>query len=217
MGLEPAQRVEYQVCPVDSPVNCNRVGGTVKRICFIILLTLGMCAIAQVVPAKKAYVTDTFRISLRRGPSVENKILKFLPSGLRVDIKESSDGWDRVQVQEGENETLEGWVLSRYLISRLPWETQAESLLQENTTLKGEHAGILEELRQRLQESQIRIKELTADSEGVSETTQSLVAENRSLKSSLKIKLFVMGASVLLLGMLIGSMAGRQRRKQTHY
>lgn len=217
MGLEPAQRVEYQVCPVDSPVNCNRVGGTVKRICFIILLTLGMSAIAQVVPAKEAYVTDTFRISLRRGPSVENKILKFLPSGLRVDIKGSRDGWDRVQVQEGENETLEGWVLSRYLISRLPWETQAESLLQENTTLKGEHAGILEELRQRLQESQIRIKELTADSEGVSETTQSLVAENRSLKSSLKIKLFVMGASVLLLGMLIGSMAGRQRRKQTHY
>ena len=188
-----------------------------KRICFIILITLGMCLIAQVVPAERAYVTDTFRISLRRGPSVENKILKFLSSGLLVDIQESREGWDQIQVQEGENKTLEGWVLSRYLINRLPWKMQTESLLQENTTLKEELAGIQKGLKQKLLQSQTRIKELIANYEGTLKTVQSLVAENKPLKSSLKIELIVMGAVILFLGMLIGRMAGRQGRRQTYY
>ncbi len=188
-----------------------------KRICFIALLTLGVCLIAGVVPAKRAYVTDTFRISLRRGPNVENKILKFLPSGLQVDIQESQDGWDRVLIQEGEDETLEGWVLSRYLVTRLPWEVQAESLLQENAALKEQLAGMAKGLKQELLESQARLKKLTTNTKNVEDTTQSLAAENEALRSSEKVKLFAMGTVVLLLGMLIGLMASRQKRRQALY
>jgi len=188
-----------------------------KRICLITLLTLGICLIAQVVAAENAYVTDTFRISLRRGPSVENKILKFLPSGLLVNIQESKEGWDRIQVQEGENIVLEGWVLSRYLIDRLPWKMQTESLLQENATLKEELAGIQKESNQKLLLSQARIKELTVSYENRVKTDQSSAADNESLESAVKVKLFVMGAVVLFVGMLIGRMASRPEKRRIYY
>ena len=63
---------------------------------MIILITFGVCLMGQTSWAKKAYVTDSFRISLRRGPSIENKILEFLPSGMPVEILESKEGWNLV-------------------------------------------------------------------------------------------------------------------------
>ena len=73
-----------------------------KRLLLIILITLGFCLMSQTSWAKKVYVTDSFRISLRRGPSIENKILEFLPSGMPVEILESKEGWDLVQPSEPE-------------------------------------------------------------------------------------------------------------------
>jgi SH3 domain protein len=92
---------------------------------LIIYMALGLLLPAHTSWAGKAYVTEMFRISLRRGPSIENKILRFVSSGLPVEILESQDGWNRVQVQE-EDGVLEGWVLSRYLVMRRPWKDQAE-------------------------------------------------------------------------------------------
>jgi len=107
-----------------------------RRFQFIIPAILGICLMGQTSWAERAYVTDSFRISLRRGPSIENKILKFLPSGLPVEISESQDGWSRVQLSENGRTYMQGWVLSRYLVTRLPWKVQAESLKKENARLK---------------------------------------------------------------------------------
>ncbi|MCK4728329.1 MAG: hypothetical protein KAT27_05355, partial [Desulfobacterales bacterium] len=73
---------------------------------LIIPVTFGLCLMVQTSWADKAYVTDWFRISLRRGPSIENKILKFLPSGLPVEVLESQEGWNRVRLLEGEEGAL---------------------------------------------------------------------------------------------------------------
>ncbi len=183
-----------------------------KKLCLLTVLASALFLFPHTATARSAYVTDTFRISLRRGPSVENKILKFLPSGQPVTIKETTDGWDRVRIQEGEDEMVEGWVLSRYLMDRPPWETQAQSLLQENARLKKE----LEDLQGRLgrSERQIhdRLKAMTDDHGNAIEAVQVLTAENRSLKSYQRMKWFGMGVGVILTGILIGLIAGRQKR-----
>ena len=184
-----------------------------KRFQLIIHITLGLCLMAQTSWATKAYVTDSFRISLRRGPSIENKILKFLPSGQPVEIFESQEGWSRVRPIKSGRSSIEGWVLSRYLITRQPWEIQARSLKQENTELKEKLARIDKEWKETLRRETTGYLELKAAYETTQETLQTLTKENESLRSSQRTKWFALGALVLLCGLMIGLVIGRQQKK----
>ena len=165
--------------------------------------------------AEKAYVTDWFRISLRRGPGIENKILKFLPSGLPVDVLESQDGWNRVRLLEGEQPALEGWIMSRYLVTRLPWEHQARSLRKENARLKEKIARINEEWAEKIRRELGSTSQLKENYEATLKTVQTLTKENESLRSSRMKKWFVTGALVLLCGVMIGLVV--RKRKSSYY
>ncbi|RLB83353.1 MAG: TIGR04211 family SH3 domain-containing protein [Deltaproteobacteria bacterium] len=178
---------------------------------------LGLCLMGQTSWAAKAYVTDTFRISLRRGPSIENKILKFLPSGLPVKVLESQGGWSRVHVLENEQGILEGWVLSRYLITRLPWEEQAKSLKQENAQLK-EKIVRIEKWGEAVRQELGLTRELKENYEVTLKAIQTLTKENERLRSSRRSKWFAMGALVLFFGLMIGLVLGKpQRRLKSSY
>ena len=185
-----------------------------KRFRLIMPIALGLSIIAQASWAAKAYVTDSFRISLRRGPSIENKILKFLPSGMPVEVLESQEGWSRVEPSESRQRSIKGWVLSRYLITRLPWETQARSLEQENIQLKEKLARIEEEREETLKRKVADYLELKAAHETAQETVQTLTRENESLRSSQRNKWFAMGALVLLCGLMIGLVIGGKEKKR---
>ncbi len=185
-----------------------------KRFRLVILMTLGLCLTAQTGWATKAYVTDTFRISLRRGPSIENKILKFLPSSQPVEVFESQEGWSRVRPLESGQGSIEGWVLSRYLITRPPWETQARSLKKENDQLKEKLARIENEWDESLKREIGDYLKIKAGHETTQETLQRLTKENESLRSSQRNKWFATGALVLLCGLMIGLMVGRQQKKR---
>ncbi|MBW2567998.1 MAG: SH3 domain-containing protein [Deltaproteobacteria bacterium] len=174
-----------------------------KRFKLFIPVILVLCLMGQTVWAKKAYVTDEFRISLRRGPSIENKILKFLPSGQIVEVLESQEGWCRITVSAGENSNFQGWVLSRYLISRLPWEIQAKSLIKKNALLKERLAGI--------EKKQAGATRLEQD---LTNTINTLTKENKELRSSERTKRFTIGALVLLCGLIIGQILGGQRKRR---
>ena len=185
---------------------------------LIIPVTFGLCLMVQTSWADKAYVTDWFRISLRRGPSIENKILKFLPSGLPVEVLESQEGWNRVRLLEGEEGALEGeegalegWVLSRYLVTRLPWKNQAMSLREENARLKEKIARIDEEWAKKVHRELGNTMQLKENHEATLKTVQRLTKENESLRSSQRKKWFVTGALVLLCGLMIGLLAGKRR------
>ncbi len=176
---------------------------------LIIYMALGLLVPAQTSWAGKAYVTDSFRISLRRGPSIENKILRFVSSGLPVEVLESQDGWNRVQVQE-EDGVLEGWVLSRYLVMRRPWKDQTESLKKENLQLKQKIARINKEARH----GNGRTEKLREDYEAKQRTLEELARQNEALKSSETNKWFVTGAVILFCGLISGLIVGNQQRKR---
>lgn len=136
---------------------------------FAILL-LAMAEVALVPrSAMGAYVTDSFQITLRSGPSTSHKILAMLESGQAVRVLQTREGWSEVQVQDGPGAGKRGWVLSRFLINRLPWEKQVQKLQEENSRLKANLAGSESEW-DRLQS---REKELT---ESLEKTTQELEA-----------------------------------------
>lgn len=164
--------------------------------------------------ASKAYVTDQFRISLRRGPSTENKILKFLPSGYPVVILETQEGWTLVRSPDDERESIKGWVLSRYLITRPPWKNQAESLLEENVMLKKKLAGFENRSKAALKLETDKYIKMKTVHESTQKTIQKLIKANKELRFSQRDKFFIIGALVLLCGFIIGLVAGRQKKKR---
>lgn len=105
---------------------------------FIFAVIVGFCLITQQGWAEKAYVTDSFKVTFRTGPGVENKIISMLSSGQPVEVLDSLGEWSHVRLVESGESDKEGWVLTRYLVSRLPWELRASSLIAENTRLKEE-------------------------------------------------------------------------------
>ncbi len=215
---------------------------------FILGAVFGLCMLSQPIWAQQAYVTDSFKITLRTGPSVENKIIEMLSSGQSLEVIDSLGDWSHVRPLERGESTKEGWVLSRFLITRLPWEMLASSLLEENTGLQeklipteikmGEAlrreqklttqlADTTEALR-KLREKYEALKQGAAQYvqlkaihratrsqlEGIQKEFQRVTDENKKLRSSQRNKWFATGAIVLLCGLLIGLVLGRQQKKR---
>ena len=174
----------------------------------------------------------------------ENKILKFLPSGLPVEVLDSEEGWSRVRPLEPDEANIEGWVLSRYLIVRLPWKEQAESLKEDKDRLSEDLSATEKKLKDAIQKEQALSSEVKryADILGKSqaefnalkknasdylnlknayETLQKdakrLEKENEALKTSQRNRWFATGALILLCGLMIGLLFGKQEKKRKGY
>lgn len=160
----------------------------IRRFRVIIPIALGLCLIGEASWASKAYVTDSLKISIRTGPSIENKIINYLNSGQPVDVLESQDGWSRVRVLEHKLGNLEGWVLSRYLITRLPWEFQAKSLKEENTKIKEKLTHIEKEFGETVRREQILIKETKEDTEALEKLRSEYETLSRESADYLELK-----------------------------
>jgi len=103
---------------------------------IILGVILVFCLVGPGHGADRAYVTDSYKITFRTGPSLENKIISMLSSGQPLDVLETTGDWSHVRILEKGESVLEGWVLSRYLTARIPWEIQANTLRKENSKLK---------------------------------------------------------------------------------
>lgn len=218
-----------------------------SRFQFVLGVILGVCLIGQSSWATKAYVTDSFEVTLRTGASIENKIIAMLPSGQPVEVLDSHDDWSYVRLLGRGQGNKEGWMLSRYLVTRLPWEMQAGLLKDENARLKEKLPGVEEKLSEALRHEQnlamslqdkakalhklqndyeslkrgaaeyLKLEAAYKETRSTLETTQKeaqrLAEENERLRSSQRNKWFAIGALVLLCGLLIGLVIGRQQKK----
>ncbi|MBW2127629.1 MAG: TIGR04211 family SH3 domain-containing protein [Deltaproteobacteria bacterium] len=188
--------------------------------------------------AATVYVTDSFKITLRTGPSTENRIVSLLSSGQALEVIETEGEWSHVRVMGRGDPAPEGWVLTRYLIERLPWKKQAESLQSENKRLREKleliqrqlsearqnEAGLSTELRDTKKALSDLAKRYNSLREGASEYLKlkqkySEVSEEleRNQSTIEEKKWFALGASVLLCGLLIGIIIGRQQKKRRSY
>ena len=222
-----------------------------KKLKFIIVFLMIFYFTSQSMASDRLYVSDTFTITLRTGPSTDNKIIRMLSSGQALEILEEQEKWDHVKVIMNNGEELEGWVLNQYLMERVPYETQAKTLSDENQKLK--------ESLSRLNKDQVSTekdkKDITAQYNQTNSELTSLKKEYESLKSAsseyltlkaeydenlIKLKAteeelnevqeenesikksqgylwFGTGAVVLLFGLIIGSILGRQAKKRSTY
>ncbi len=210
------------------------------EVCGLLLI---LCLCAPAIHAETMYISDNLKITLRSGPSTENKILAVLQSGQTVEVITAGDEWTQVR-QANEKE---GWVLSRYLtpypthnlrLERLQGKhknlmTQAAALLEENNHLKAES----KKLRVQFETTQRQMKKTSSEYETLKseaaefltlktnyERTASQLVEQTKKASELEeqvtrmemnyaIKWFLAGSAVLIVGFIIGFSTKRQRRR----
>lgn len=193
--------------------------------------------------AESMYISDKLKVTVRRGPSTEYKILDIAESGERVEILETGEDWTLVRLDNGK----EGYVTTRYLVAnpthaiRLEQlqakhkslTQQAAALLEENTSLREENKKLLSTLsgtEKSLKKLDSDYQELKAGSaeflslktkykqvsEQLTEQTKKadlLDKELSKVELNQYIKWFLAGSGVLLVGFIIGFSAKRQRRR----
>lgn len=116
---------------------------------WVIAVSVSLCMCLCSVPcrAEKAYVTNPTKITLRNGPGTDEKILAMLAQNEPVEILGSREGWSHVRLLAPKWENKEGWIVSGFLVPRVPWEIRAVSLEEENARLKEKLARIETEWR----------------------------------------------------------------------
>jgi SH3 domain protein len=106
------------------------------RLQFIVCVILGICLVSVRSWAETAYVTDSFKVTFRSGPGLENRIINMLSSGQPLEVLDSSGEWTHVRLLGNAEDSKEGWILSQYIMTRQPWKMQALSSIEENTQIK---------------------------------------------------------------------------------
>lgn len=193
--------------------------------------------------AETMYISDKLKVTVRRGPSTEYKILDIAESGDRVEILETGQEWTLVKLANGR----EGYVTTRYLVSGPTYAIrfeqlqvkqkaltqQATALLDENTKLRGENKL----LKTTLNGTEKSLKKLDGDyqelktgsaefltlktkykkiSEQLAEQAKradKLDKELSKVELNQYIKWFLAGSGVLLVGFIVGFSARRSRRR----
>jgi SH3 domain protein len=180
-----------------------------NKLRFILFLILWFCLLSHPSWAKKVYVTDTLKITLRTGPSIENKIIAMLPSGQSLEVIKTQGDWNLVRLVKKDGKNKEGWVLRRYLVSHLPWEIQAKSLKRENAQLKEKISSLEKQFKDKM-DNYLKLNGAYKTAQG---TVQKLTKEKHELISSERKKIFTIVGLSLLFGLVVGLIIGRRKKR----
>ena len=211
----------------------------------ILLAGLCLAVLSSPVLAATLYVSDVMEITLRTGPGTDRKIIAMLRSDQAVELLEEGPDWTRVRTQNGKEGWVVSRFLTpqppnRILLPRLQKEYAAvkekvEALTEENTQLTAENSRLSSALNdnqtaiEKLNTSYDALKKDSADFINLKarfEKTSAELAKQTSLAEQFESELsklrfnervqwFLSGAGVLLLGMIIGAVLKRQRRRSS--
>jgi len=117
---------------------------TLPKFLFLFLLSISNLSLAKNVQ----YVSDQLTIPMRTGTTTSHKILKFLKSGMAVDVQEMSADQKHARVVLLEDETKMGWVETRLLMPEASAREQLVKLNQRNQDLKARSSELKKELKE---------------------------------------------------------------------
>lgn len=207
-----------------------------QRALFLVIIYI---LVATPAFARNMYITDSFSVTLRTGPSGQHRVISVLKSNDEVEVLEEQDDYSKVRLKNGK----EGYILSRFLTPDVPkpfvitgLQRQIEKMKKESSDLNeakrhlGESASQLKSVLSSREKELTKIKrnydELKSGSTEYIEVkelkdkleirnkylesrTDDLLEENRRLKKEKNSLWFASGAGVLLLGWILGLIMGR--------
>lgn len=204
----------------------------------ILLAGIFLILISTPAVAKYIYVTDTVKAMFRTGPGNDHKIMTTVTSGERLIVLDTLGKWTNVKRSNQE----EGWVLNQWLIEEVPngirlgqLEKKYEKLLnkyselkvindrneEENKSLKSNLAISKKVERDsgnaydNLKKSSANHLQLKAEYQAIKEQLEKVSNEADHLNDELTQKYifwFLIGAGVLLLGIMMGFSFNKRKR-----
>lgn len=146
-----------------------------KKILTVLFLSfLVTTAIAEEI----RYVSDKLIITIRTGPSIQNKIVRKIESGARVEVFDTADDgkYAQIRTQNG----VEGWVLSQYLTE----EPVAAQRLERAEKKLGQAQEKASQLGSKINALNNQIKELKAENEKLSKNSREMKSEITSISKA---------------------------------
>lgn len=204
-------------------------------ILHIVISLLALLAIATTATAADSYlVSNEGEVPVRSGQGTEYKILSLLQNGEKVVSLEEDGYWIKVRTVTGR----EGWMLRRYLSSSTPPIVDAFSLSTNNNqpTEHAEEPSPVAEQKPNTAEPETRIlpeiitplqpenpplllieqklKDQDKELEELRGKLASVTLENKELQENERIKWFLAGGGILVIGWLIGLITCRSRKRK---
>ena len=208
---------------------------------YALVLGIFLIMLPTTLTAETLYVSEVREITLRTGPGAEYKITSMVKSGTPMTVLEKMDDWTQVQLSDGK----EGWVLTQFLQSKVPdaialeklqkkysaLSNEAETLKNENRALGDQVATLTADLETCRQEHAAltgNYETLKSDSsdflslQSTHKTTVKELAAEKEKTDKLEDELndkrltwIIAGASILLIGIILGFVLKPQRRRSS--
>lgn len=153
-----------------------------------------------------SWVSGEVKLNLRRGASTEYKIIGSVSSHQPVTVLGSENGWTHVKLQDGR----QGWIPGGYLSSDPPPAVRLDQLETEARTLRERLEKTEDEAERLLSENRSLESSDTEQRERIAQLT----TENHELRSLVRWREWVTGASILVIGMIVGAILGRSSRNK---
>jgi SH3 domain protein len=159
--------------------------------------------------AQEAWVMDKkVSLTLRTGAGTQYRIIGNLTTGDVAKILTRGDGWTKVRTADGK----EGWVSAGFLQASPPARIKLERLGREAEELRRQ----VTELSEKTTDLRATKDELESDEEERRIEIDRLTRENYELRAGARWPEWITGAGVVLVGMALGALLGRNagRRRQ---
>ncbi|OUS02799.1 hypothetical protein A9Q90_08905 [Gammaproteobacteria bacterium 54_18_T64] len=135
---------------------------------YKLFLSLLLLALSPLVLAEVRYISDEFRVPLRKSPCSRCAILhQGLKTGLKLNFIESAEGWSHIRTPGG----MDGWIENQYIVKKpiardriARYQQQSEALSASNAKLKAQVA----DLKTNNQQLDGRLNAVSDDNEAVS-------------------------------------------------
>lgn len=210
----------------------------------VLLLLCGIFLVGATLSyAQDVYVIDEFEITMRSGPSIENKIIAMLPTGTKLHVIGEKEDWLLVQTLTGN----QGWVLKRYMSADIPKKIVIKQLqtnyqealkqLESETEKASRFEQANRELHVDFNQSQKNLERIKQDYTRLVEESKDFLKLKKEniqnlaqfkktaselgqirkqydqLRSSNNIMWFLSGAAVVIISWLTGYVMGRIKRR----
>lgn len=171
-------------------------------------LALGLSGTSHGARHVSLYVSDiTVEANVRSGIDADHRIIAMLRPGAQVTMLREEGGWAEVTLQDGRR----GWMLKRYLSERPTWMVTAQQLEGENQKLREQLQGLGNRQQEMVQENELLKKEVEEARKKIEEMERAYNAAELSGR----LRWFLSGATVVLVGWFLGFWMGRMRRRRS--
>lgn len=179
--------------------------------------------------AQEVYVSGITKVTMRTGPSIENKIVAMLETGTRLEVVEFKPDWSLVQTDNQKR----GWVLTRFLTEEKPLSFQVEMLRKENEILAAalekiekENQGLaekntdlvdVEKKYRELEQASADFLKLDAQYKALVQLSEDQKQQIEALRENLNNEAmlwFLSGAGVFIVGFILG-LSTRKKKRQS--